>query len=107
MLTWLLARLRYTKAALLVFGLGLIIGFVVVVGEFPEWERTAAAIMALGLLSLPITLFADGRGSAAFAWISARLRRSKRGKARARSRPVTRAKRPARSTRRAPRRKPG
>jgi hypothetical protein len=104
MLTWLLARLRYTKAALLVFGLGLTVGFVVVVGEFPEWERTAAAIMALGLVSLPVTLFADGRGSAAFAWI---FGRGKRGKSRARSRPATRAKRPARSTRRAPRRKPG
>jgi hypothetical protein len=46
--------MRYTKAALLIFGLGLAVGFAVVVGEFAEWERPAAAIMALGLVLVPV-----------------------------------------------------
>lgn len=89
--------MRYTKAALLVFGLGLIIGFVVVVGEFSEWERTASAIMALGLVLIPVALFADGRGTAVFAWIAARLSRRKRKQPRSKPRPsAPRRKAPAR-----------
>ena len=63
-------RVRYTKAALLIFGLGLVTGLVVVVGEFSEWEYLASCIMALGLVLLPLGLFADGRGIAALRWIA-------------------------------------
>jgi predicted MFS family arabinose efflux permease len=96
--------MRYTKTALLIFGLGLIIGLVVVVSEFSEWERTAAAVMALGLVALPAALFADGRGTAAVAWIAAWFRR---GKTRRKSKPASRRKKPAHPTARGPRRKPG
>lgn len=85
-------RLRYTKAALLIFGLGLAIGFVVVVGEFPRGEYLASSVMALGLALVPLGLFADGRGVAALRWIvrccSRRKQRPKRGRAvRASARP--------------------
>ena len=97
--------MRYTKAALLVFGLGLVTGFVVVVGEFSEWERSAAATMALGLVLIPVGLFADGHGMAAIRWIVGRFRRRKRPKARPKSRrPAPRRKPPARRPARAPRR---
>jgi hypothetical protein len=98
--------MRYTKAALLVFGLGLIAGFVIVVGEFSEWERLAAAVMALGLVMLPVGLFADGHGMAAIRWLVRRFRRKQRPKSRAKSRrPPARRKPPSRSPARAPRRK--
>jgi hypothetical protein len=69
--------MRYTKAALLVFGLGLVIGFVVVVGEFSNWEYLASVVMALGLVLLPLALFADGHGIAALRWIARRFSRRK------------------------------
>jgi hypothetical protein len=78
--------MRYTKSALLVFGLGLVSGFVVVVGEFPRWERAAAAVMALGLILIPVGLFADGHGIAAVRWLTSRFSRSKRTKPRTRTR---------------------
>src|SRR3954447_20874743 len=70
-------RLRYTKAALLIFGLGLAIGLVVVVGEFSAWNYLASAVMALGLVLLPLGLFADGRGFAVLRWIARRFSRRK------------------------------
>lgn len=101
-----LKNLHHTKTALLIFGLGLVIGFVVVVGEFPEWERTAAAIMALGLVTLPVALFADGRGMALVAWMAARFRRGKGSKPRPKARRApARRKPPSRTPTRAPRRK--
>ena len=100
--------MRYTTAALLVFGFGLAAGFVVVVGEFSEWERPAAGIMALGLVLIPVGLFADGHGMAAIRWIVARFRRKKRPISRAKSRrPPARRKPPSRPASRAPRRKRG
>jgi len=98
--------MRYTKAALLIFGLGLMTGFVVVVGEFSEWERLAAAIMALGLVLIPIGLFADGHGMAAIRWIVARFRRKKRARPRTKARrPPARRKPPSRAPARTTRRK--
>jgi hypothetical protein len=76
-------RLRYTKAALLVFGLGLAIGFVVAVGEFSQWEYLASSVMALGLVLLPLGIFADGRGVAALGWLAKRFSRRKPGGKRA------------------------
>ena len=75
----LLRHLRYTRAALLIFALGLMVGFIVVVGEFVDWEYLAAGVMALGLVLLPLGLFADGHGIAALRWIIRRFSRSKRG----------------------------
>jgi hypothetical protein len=74
--------MRYTKAALAIFGLGLVLGFVIVVGEFARAERVASAVMALGLVLLPVGLFADGRGIRVIGWIVARFSRGKRRKAR-------------------------
>ena len=77
--------MRYTKAALLIFGLGLVTGLVVVVGEFSEWDYLASGIMALGLVLLPLGLFADGRGIAALRWISRCFSRGKQGAKRGRT----------------------
>ena len=100
--------MRYTKAALLIFGLGLATGFIVVVGEFSGWEYFASFVMALGLVLLPLGIFADGRGIAALRWIARRFSRKKRGAKRGRAgrtggRPRTKATARASSTR-APRR---
>ena len=96
--------MRYTKLALLIFGLGLVSGFIIVVGEFAGFERVAAAVMALGLVLLPVALFADGRGIALVAWIAARFSRRKRRKARPKSGPAARRKPRAAPASRAPRR---
>ncbi len=63
--------MRYTKIALSIFGLGLVLGLVVVAGEFARLERVASMVMALGLVLLPVALFADGRGIAMLTWIAA------------------------------------
>src|SRR6185295_6704829 len=78
-------RLRWTKAALLIFGLGLVAGLVIVVGEFSKWEYLASGMMALGLVLLPLGLFADGRGIAALRWIARRFSGSKRSPKRGRA----------------------
>jgi hypothetical protein len=96
-------RLRYTKAALLVFGLGLMLGLVVVAGELSGFERVASGIMALAIVALPVALVADGRGTAIVQRIRARLSRRKRPK-RAVSRPPA-ARSPA-ATRAPARRRP-
>ena len=72
--------MRYTKAALLVFGFGLVLGLVVVAGELPGFERIASGVMALAIVALPLALIADGRGAAIVQRIRARLSRRKRPK---------------------------
>ena len=98
--------MRYTKVALLIFGVGLVLGFIIVVGEFPRWERVASLIMAAGLALLPVGLFADGHGMRLVAWFagrwSRRTRKQPRGKSRAAPR---RRKPPQRTAARSPRRK--
>jgi len=90
--------MRYTKAALLLFGLGLVLGLVVVVGEFSQLEWVASTLMALALVLLPLALFADGHGMALLGWIAARLARGKRPKSHRRSRAAgARRKPPARN----------
>ena len=71
-------KLRYTKAALLVFGLGLVLGLVVVAGELPGFERVASGVMALAIVALPVALVADGRGAAIVRRIRARFSHRKR-----------------------------
>jgi hypothetical protein len=109
----LLRRLRYTRYALLVFGLGLISGFVAVVGEIPRLELPSSAAMALGLVAVPVGLFADGHGFALLRWIADRLSRRNRPKPRAKARspakPKPRPKPPAQSVaaaRSTPRKRP-
>ena len=104
-------RLRYTKAALLIFGLGLVLGLVVVAGELPGFERVASGVMALAIVSLPVALVVDGRGAAIVQRIRARFSRRKRPK-RSAARParaprpvVTRAPARRRPAARTPRRK--
>jgi membrane protein implicated in regulation of membrane protease activity len=87
--------MRYTKIALLIFGLGIVAGLVVVAGEFLAWQPPAAGLMALGLVLIPVGLFADGHGMAAFAWLAARLSRRRPVPRRAKPRPpAARRKRP-------------
>jgi hypothetical protein len=94
-----LRALRYTRAALLVFGLGVALGFVIVVGEFARFRWAASLVMALGLVALPLALIADGKALALRAWFAARLPRGRKKK----PFPKTRTKaRPAASRRRAP-----
>lgn len=100
--------MRYTKAALAIFGIGLALGFVLVVGQFDGWGWLASALMAVGLVALPIALFADGHGFALVAWIAARFRRSRRAKPRPKSRRAPARRRPpALTAARAPRRRRG
>jgi len=96
--------MRWTKTALVLFGIGLALGFAaVVVGGLPRIERAASALMALGLVLLPIGLFADGHGFALIAWLAGRL--SKTRKPRPRPKPRrTAAKRKTAQNRRTPRR---
>jgi hypothetical protein len=86
-LTAALRPMRYTKGALLVFGLGLVVGFGLIVAEMPKLALVASAIMALGLIGLPVALFADGR-TAFIDRIVARFSRPKRALARRRGRPA-------------------
>ena len=106
-----MARLRYTRIALLVFGLGLVGGLVVVAGEYAAWERAASATMALGLLLIPLALFADGHGMALVRRLAARLMHRRRTKRRPKPRAPAPRRRPARAgsqparRRRAPKRR--
>jgi hypothetical protein len=98
--------MRYTKTALLIFGVGLVAGLVVVVGEFARFEWVAAAVMALGLMLLPVALFTDGRGMAFLAWVARRISGGKRKKPRPKTRPPAKRRKPqAALAMRAPRRK--
>ncbi|HEX5453894.1 MAG TPA: hypothetical protein VFX06_08890 [Stellaceae bacterium] len=87
-----LRRLRYTRAALLLFGLGLALGFIVVVGELGRFGRVASVLMVLGLLALMPAFAADLRALALRAWAAMRRPRGRkaarpRGKARAKGKP--------------------
>ena len=97
--------MRYTKIALLIFGLGLVAGFVIVVGEFARLGRVASALMALGLAALPVGIAAD-RWVAVRAWIAALFSRRKGRATRRKSRPAAARRKPqTRASARAPRRK--
>ena len=52
--------MRYTKSALLVFGLGLVVGFGLIVAEMPKLALVASGLMAVGLVGLPVAIAADG-----------------------------------------------
>ena len=81
--------MRYTKAALLIFGLGLVLGFALIVAEVSAFGWVASGVMALGLVALPVGLLADGR--VAFVQrILARFSRKKRARSRGRGKTRTR-----------------
>jgi peptidoglycan/LPS O-acetylase OafA/YrhL len=95
--------MRWTKAALIVFGVGLALGFAVVVdGGHPRLERAAAATMALALAALPLALFADGHGLVLIARVAARLRRRRTPPPAKRRAPAARRKPPAKPSGRPP-----
>ena len=85
--------MRYTKAALLIFGIGILLGLAVVAAEIGGIERVASGVMAIGLVLVPIGLVADGRAAAIL-----RLRR--RAKSRRAARRQRRRRLPARVARR-------
>lgn len=51
--------MHYTKRALLVFGLGLLLAFGAIVAAVDSIERLAAAVIAAGLLFIPLALALD------------------------------------------------
>jgi len=53
--------LRFTKAALLTFGIGLVLALVVVAAELNALQRLASGVMALGLVTIPIGMIVDWR----------------------------------------------
>jgi len=53
--------MRYTKIALLAFGLGLLLGLIVVAAEIKSLERVVSGLMALGIVAIPIGILADLR----------------------------------------------
>jgi hypothetical protein len=53
--------MRYTKAALLIFGAGLVLALVVVATETQGLDRIASAAMALGIAAIPIGMAVDWR----------------------------------------------
>jgi len=56
--------MRYAKMALLAFGLGLLLGLVVIVAEIKALERFASGLMALGIAAIPFGIIADLRRAA-------------------------------------------
>jgi hypothetical protein len=53
--------MRYTKIALLAFGVGLLLGLVVLGAEIKSLERVASGLMALGIAAIPFGMVADWR----------------------------------------------
>ena len=65
--------MRYSKMALLAFGLGLLLGLVVIAAEIKALERLASGLMALGIAAIPFGIIADWWRAA-----RARLRKPRR-----------------------------
>jgi hypothetical protein len=53
--------MRYTKAALLTFGAGLVLALVMIATETQGLDRIASAAMALGIAAIPIGMAIDWR----------------------------------------------
>ena len=66
--------MRYTKAALLIFGLGLLVGLMIVSAEVLRWGWVASVVMTLGIALIPVGLAIDARRGF-LARAKARLRR--------------------------------
>jgi hypothetical protein len=50
---------RYSKAGLLAFGAGLLLGLAALVGEGKPLERVASGLMALGIAGIPLGMVVD------------------------------------------------
>ena len=50
---------RYTKAGLLAFGFGLLLGLAALAGEVKPLERIASGLMAFGIAGIPLGMVAD------------------------------------------------
>jgi hypothetical protein len=85
--------MRYTKISLLIFGLGLVLGLVVVVAEIKAPARVASGAMAFGIVAIPIAILADLRRAMTGRFGGARRR------AKAPARRVPPARRPRKSAR--------
>jgi hypothetical protein len=53
--------MRYTKIALLTFGVGLALGLIVVVADVASLARAASGLMALALFAIPLGMMVDWR----------------------------------------------
>ncbi len=53
--------MRYTKIALLTFGVGLVLGLAVVVADVAPLARAASGLMALALFAIPLGMIVDWR----------------------------------------------
>ena len=93
--------MRYTKIALLIFGVGLVLGLIVVVAEIDRLGRSASGLMALGLAGIPIGMIVDWRlaTKAVAKPVRRRARTPVRRRAAAQSRRPQRPRRPARPKR--------
>jgi Cu/Ag efflux pump CusA len=76
--------MRYTKIAILVFGLGLVLGLLVIGAEIKRLERVASALMALGVTALPIGMIVDWRRAVKAAARGAKSRAAPRARKSAR-----------------------
>lgn len=72
--------MRFTKTALLTFGVGLVLALIVVVTELDGLQRVASALMALGIAAIPFGMIVDWR----VATRAPRRTARRRGKARTR-----------------------
>jgi hypothetical protein len=77
--------MRYTKTALLMFGAGLVLALTVVTAELGGLERVASALMAIGIVAVPIGMAVDWRLATRAAGRPPR----RRGKPRARRTPAS------------------
>ena len=89
-------KMRYTHAALLVFGAGLLAGLVVIAADLTRFGWIASGMMALGIAALPLTMLADWRRAAKPPPKRRPARRKPRArrKAKPRSKPVASKPRP-------------
>jgi len=53
--------MRYTKAALLIFGVGLVLAMIVVAAEIKPMQRIASTAMAFGIAAIPVGMAVDWR----------------------------------------------
>jgi len=53
--------MRYTKASLLIFGVGLVLATIVVAAEIKPMQRIASTAMALGIATIPVGMAVDWR----------------------------------------------
>jgi len=53
--------MRYTKAALLIFGVGIVLAMIVVAAEIKPMQRIASTAMAFGIAAIPVGMAVDWR----------------------------------------------